>query len=69
VIGADVLGAQSAMLAANTGYPTKIHDAVAGPFENTYTKIWNYLSPKSQLRHVYHRPGEAVRPQRRAKSR
>ena len=46
VIGAGVLGAQIAMLAANAGYKTKIYDPVAGAFENTYTKIWNDLKAK-----------------------
>src|SRR5512135_907224 len=46
VIGAGVLGAQIAMLAAHAGYTTKIYDPVAGAFENTYTKIWNDLKAK-----------------------
>ena len=46
VIGAGVLVAQIAMLAANAGYTTKIYDPVAGAFENTYTKIWNDLKAK-----------------------
>jgi 3-hydroxybutyryl-CoA dehydrogenase len=46
VIGAGVLGAQIAMLAANAGYTTKIYDPVEGAFEKTYTKIWNDLKAK-----------------------
>jgi len=46
VIGAGVLGAQIAMLAAHAGYTTKIYDPVADAFEKTYTKVWNDLKAK-----------------------
>lgn len=46
VIGAGILGAQIAMLAAHAGYTTKIYDPIAGAFENTYNKIFNDLKAK-----------------------
>lgn len=46
VIGAGVLGAQIAMLAAHAGYTTKIYDPVPDAFEKTYTKVWNDLKAK-----------------------
>jgi 3-hydroxybutyryl-CoA dehydrogenase len=47
VIGAGVLGAQIAMLAAHAGYATKIYDPVTDAFETSYTKVWNDLTAKS----------------------
>lgn len=46
VIGAGVLGAQIAMLAAHAGYVTKIYDPIPDAFEKAYTKVWNDLKAK-----------------------